>query len=89
LIEIYIFSSMLKDPNFQTFFLHCLFTILGQFYTPFFYTILLLLVVHLSRTVLNVIMSFLINYDKLFYTFIIILVVINSFSFLLSSHFRN
>ena len=82
-------KSIGRNGNFQSFFLHLLFSILGMAISPFFYTLLLLLIIHLSQLVFNVALSFMVNYDKLFFTLIIILVVINSFSYLLADLYRN
>ena len=65
------------------------FTLLGLFISPFFYTLLLLLIVHLNWLVYNIVLSFLVNSDKLFFTLIIILVVINSFAYILAENYRN
>ena len=88
-IYVKLWISIGRNGNFQSFFLHLLFTILGMAISPFFYTLLLMLIIHLSRLVFNVALSFMVNYDKLFFTLIIILVVINSFSFLLADLYRN
>lgn len=66
-----------------------IFTVLGLTISPFFYTLLLLLIVHLNTLVYNIVLSFLVNSDKLFFTLIIILVVINSFAYILAENYRN
>ncbi len=88
-LELIFIHTIFMNKNFSSFFMNFFFSILGLTVNPFFYTILLLLIVHLSNLVNNVAMSFLVNYDKLFFTLVIILVVINSFSYLLADFYRN
>ena len=86
--KINVYESVIKVGSIQSFTLHFIFSLLGLFVSAFFYTVLLLLIIHLSLLVYNVVLSFMNNYDKLFFTLILILVVINSFSYLTTQFYR-
>lgn len=88
-LRVNLYESIVKVGVIQTFILHFLFSLMGLYINAFFYTVLLLLIIHLSLLVYNVVLSFMNNYDKLFFTLIIILVVINSFSYLASQFYRS
>ena len=83
-----VYESVIRVGVIQTFIFHLVFSILGLAVNAFFYTLSLLLIIHLSLLVYNVALSFMNNYDKLFFTFMILLVVINSFSYLAAQYFR-
>ena len=87
--DIYIFLKIWKNEDFIYFFLSLLLMLLGIFLSDFFYLLTLLEIFFLSKMIKNVGLSFLVNSDKIFYTFILVLVVINSYSYLLGSFYRN
>jgi hypothetical protein len=73
----------------RNFFLQGLLAVLGRVINPFFYTLMLLLVVDLSILANSVVISFVQNYDKLGYTLLMILFVINVFAFLAADFFED
>lgn len=87
-IKIAIVESILMKSTFRSFFLHLIFSVLGLFVSPFFYSLLLLLIVDLSALIYSVVISFVKNYDKLAYTLLMIVVIINFFSYLASEFFE-
>lgn len=83
-----VYESIICNSVIQSFILYFILSLLGIAANPFFYTMLLLLIVHLSMTVYNVALSFMNNYDKLFFTLLMIVIVINSFSYLAIQFYR-
>lgn len=84
-----LYKSILMENNFQTFFFHFLFPILGLLISPVFFTLLLLPIIYISDLLYGIIKSFVENLQKLFFTFIIIIIFINLFSYYLGQNFRN
>ena len=82
-----VYESIFRVRAIQTFIFSFLFATLGLTINNYFYTLLLFLIIFISILVYNVVLSFMINYDKLFFTLLIILVVINSFSYLVARFF--
>jgi hypothetical protein len=66
-----------------------MFSLLGYFISPVYYSLLLILVIYLSKLLFSIIYSIIDNKGKLIAAFYLILVVINTFSFYLASNFNN
>lgn len=84
-----LYQSIMIQSHFQSFFFQFLFTLLGLFISPIFYTLTLLLIMHLSKLIMGIFESFIENLGKLVSTLILILLLINCFSYLLAENFRN
>lgn len=79
-----LYKSIIVQDNFQSFFCHTVFPILGLTVSPIFFTLLLPLIIHISQLLFGIILCFMENLQKLFFTFLIILVFITVFSYYLA-----
>ena len=84
-----VINSVFKITNPRNFFLNGLLSVLGLTVSPFFYTLMMLLIVDLSILAKTVVISFVQNYDKLGYTLLLILLVVNFFAFIVADNFEN
>ena len=80
--------ALIFEARFRAFYLHFIFSILGLTWNYFFYTLNLLLVANLSRTLNYVMMSIVRHWGKFMITLLITIIVILFYSFLIMSHFN-
>jgi hypothetical protein len=84
----YLYRAMLCDKYFICLMLHLGLSLLG-FWTPFFYCLMLFLVLQFSSVLRGVCLAILLNAKRLFWSLVIIVVVINFFALLATEFFNN
>lgn len=79
----YYINAMFRNEYFACFALHLILSLLG-FYSPFFYTLMLFLIIQFSAVLRGVCMAILSNLKRLFWTLVIIVIVLNFFALIVT-----
>lgn len=79
----YYINAMFRNEYFGCFALHLILSLLG-FFSPFFYTLMLFLVIQFSAVLRGVCMAILSNLKRLFWTLVIIVIVLNFFALIVT-----
>ena len=86
---ILLYRSNILQLNFEAFFQHLVSTVLGLTVSPLFLTMTLFLIVHINKLSFGIFKSIELNFSKLMFTLIMMLIIINSFSYIIAEKFRN
>lgn len=86
-LQYYIWNALLCNPYFVCFSLHICLSLLG-FWSPFFYTLMLFLAIQFGSLLKGVVLAILSNLKRLFWTLVIIVIVLNFFALLITEWFN-
>jgi hypothetical protein len=79
----YLFCAVLTNGSFVTFSAYLVLSLMG-FYSKFFYTIMLFLIVEFSQVIRGILVVVVSNAVRLFWSLIIMLIVVNFFAFVIT-----
>jgi hypothetical protein len=83
----YVYSALLCNEYFVCFGLHVLLSLLG-FWSPFFYTLMLFLAIKFAAVLKGVVLAILSNLKRLFWTLVIIVIILNFFALVVTEWFN-